>query len=307
MRNNHWLGIVRVLLLSLLLAGCNQEVQQEAGTLRQARQGFSSKVAQQNGQHDPVDIPPAGTFRLVRYQAQNGNLPAYLTPDPGDGKRHPAIVWITGGDCNSIGDVWSPASPDNDQTASAYRQAGIVMMFPSLRGGNQNPGLKEGFLGEVNDVEAATDYLAAQPYVDPKRIYLGGHSTGGTLTLLVSECSSKYRAVFSFGPVADVSGYGESSGFLPFDTSDSKEVKLRSPGYWLASITSPTWVFEGTSQGNIGELRKMAKSNKNPKAHFVEMEGSTHFSVLAPTNEMIAKKILEDTGDTCNITFTEGK
>ena len=37
-------------------------------------------------------------------------------------------------------------------------------------------------------------FLAAQPYVDPARIYLGGHSTGGTLALLVAECSETFRA-----------------------------------------------------------------------------------------------------------------
>ena len=28
-------------------------------------------------------------------------------------------------------------------------------------------------------------------------IYLGGHSTGGTLVLLVSECTDRFRAIFS--------------------------------------------------------------------------------------------------------------
>ena len=35
------------------------------------------------------------------------------------------------------------------------------MMFPSLRGGNNNPGSKEGFFGEVDDVLAAADLLQA--------------------------------------------------------------------------------------------------------------------------------------------------
>jgi hypothetical protein len=55
---------------------------------------------------------------------------------PRESAAQTSLLWITGGDCNSIGDVWSPAPPENDQTASAFRQAGIVMMYPSLRGGN---------------------------------------------------------------------------------------------------------------------------------------------------------------------------
>jgi hypothetical protein len=71
----------------------------------------------------------------VKYESPVGKLSAYLTPDPKDGKMHPAIIWITGGDCNTIDEVWRDMPADNDQTASVYRKAGIVMMYPSLRGG----------------------------------------------------------------------------------------------------------------------------------------------------------------------------
>jgi acetyl esterase/lipase len=295
------------LLLFLSLAGCtsHKAPSQQSTSLPEARRGFKTIVLPQTRQRDPVEQPPAAVFQTITYPAPVGELAAYLTPNPGDGRKHPAIIWITGGDCNTIGNVWSPASHENDQTASAYRDAGIVMMFPSLRGGNLNPGVKEGFFGEVDDVLAAAKYLESQSYVDPKRIYLGGHSTGGTLALLVAESSSRFRCVFSFGPIDDVSGYGADSGFLPFDLSNRKEVELRSPGYWLSSIQSPVWVFEGNSGGNIEPLRAMAKASTNPKTHFIEINGANHFATLAPTNKIIARKILEDAGETSAITFTE--
>lgn len=268
--------------------------------LADARKGFQPKIVPQRGQRDRVDQPPGNLLRLVRYDSPVGKLAAYLTPDPKDGKKRPAIVWITGGDCNSIGDVWSPAPAKNDQTAAAYRQAGIVMMFPSLRGGNDNPGQKEGYFGEVDDVLAAAKYLAQQPHVDPRRIYLGGHSTGGTLVLLVSEYSDVFRAVFSFGPVEDPRGYGPE--YTPFDTSNPRECELRAPGLWLASIKSPTFVFEG-SNGNIESLKEMARVNSNPKVQFFPIRGADHFSILAPMNRLIAEKMLRDTGPTCNLSF----
>ena len=110
-------------------------------------------------------------------------------------------------------------------------------MFPSLRGGNDNPGQNEGFFGEVDDVIAAAAFLSRQDYVDPKRIYLGGHSTGGTLVMLVAEYSDRFRAVFSFGPADDVRGYGGQ--FVPANLSDPKDYELRSPGRWLSSVRSP--------------------------------------------------------------------
>jgi dipeptidyl aminopeptidase/acylaminoacyl peptidase len=253
---------------------------------------------------DPPPSPPRSIFRLVKYESPVGKLAAYVSPDPGDGKKHPAIVWITGGDCNTIDDLWKPAPRANDQTAAAYRKAGVVLMFPSLRGGNDNPGRREGFFGEVDDVLAATDFLAKQPYVDPKRIYLGGHSTGGTLAMLVAESTDRYRAVFSFGPAATVQGYPDE--YLPFDRSNSREAELRSPALWLHSVRSPLFVFEGTDGGsNIDSLQLMAKITKNPQIHFLPVRGVDHFSILAPTNEKIAAKILGDEGPTTNLTFTE--
>jgi acetyl esterase/lipase len=295
--------------IAVALIGCNRQQgtspnnpDGKAVSLTEARKGFQTRLVRRGAAKEPVPQPPPNVFRLVRYDAPAGKLAAYLSPDPKDGKKHPAIIWITGGDCNKIEDVWSEAPANNDQTASAFRKSGVVMMFPSLRGGNDNPGVKEGFLGEVDDVLAAADFLAKQEYVDPKRIYLGGHSTGGTLVMLVAECSDRFRAVFSFGPASNVRGYGPQ--YLPCDLNNRREIELRSPGSWLASIQSPTFVFEGTVQGNIGDLQEMARTSTNPKAQFFPVRGASHFSILAPTNRLIAAKVMLDDGPTCNLAFT---
>lgn len=275
--------------------------------LADARQGFRTQLLPVQRARRAVQPAPADVFATIRYPSPNGPLAAYVTPDPGDGKRRPAIVWITGGDSNSLDPVWLPAPRDNDQTAAAYRRAGIVMMFASLRGGNDNPGIKEGFLGEVDDVVAAATHLRQLPYVDPDRVYLGGHSTGGTLALLVAECPNPFRAVFAFGPVDDVGGYGPDSELVPVNLADEREVRLRSPGYWLHSIATPTWVLEGTRRGNISSLRAMARRNTNPRVGFVEVAGATHFTVLAPLNELLARKILLDQGPACSIALNSAE
>ncbi|HLJ55872.1 MAG TPA: prolyl oligopeptidase family serine peptidase [Chthonomonadaceae bacterium] len=299
-----------VTVAAIATAGCDslKPPHERFATLVEARRGFKTSLRPQAGDRQPVDNPPPSVFRLVQYPAQPGSLQAYLTPDPRDGRRHPAIVWITGGDCNSIGEMWNPRPRSNDQTAAQYREAGIVLMVASLRGGNDNPGKKEGFLGEVDDVLAARDFLAQQPYVDPDRIYLGGHSTGGTLAMLVAECSDKFRAVFAFGPVYDVAGYGDNSPFTPFDTHDAREDELRSPGYWLKCIKSPTWAIEGAAgDSNIHDLRKMNDVTTNANVHFLEVRDADHFADLAPTNAYIAQAILADTGPTCTIQLPQDR
>ncbi|MGH7192384.1 MAG: hypothetical protein ACREJM_02500 [Candidatus Saccharimonadales bacterium] len=110
--------------------------------LPDARRDFKTVLRPAGNVRDPVPQPPSNVFNKIIYESPVGPLAAYLTPDPHDGQKHPAIVWITGGDCNSIGDVWSVAPRSNDQTAAAFRKAGIARMCPALSGGHDNPVVK---------------------------------------------------------------------------------------------------------------------------------------------------------------------
>jgi dienelactone hydrolase len=165
------------------------------------------------------------------------------------------------------------------------------MMFPSQRGGNDNPGRREGFYGEVDDILSATDHLAKLPYVDPKQIYLGGHSTGGTLVMVVGACTDRYRALFSLGPAAAAWQYG--GDFVYCDPKDEDEMRLRSPIYWMHCVTSPMFVFEGENGNWDGAIKAMADQNSNPSIQFFKIAGHDHFSVIAPLAEKLAAQIVK--------------
>ena len=286
------------------LTGCSRPADAQKGSLADARRGFQTRLVQQLKDTDPLPEPPAQLFRTVRVRfarGQTGRLPQSLARRWQEAPGHP--VDLRGRLSNSIGETaWKEQPPDNDQSASAFRKAGVVMMYPSFRGGNGNPGVSEGFFGEVDDLLAAADYLAKQDFVDPDRIYLGGHSTGGTLVLLAAESSDRFRAVFSFGPADDVAGYGPKE--LPFDLSNAREVELRSPGRWLHSIRTPVFVFEGDREGNVDSLRVLARAN-NPLVHCYTVRGASHFSTLAPVTRLIASQVRADEGPKTNIAFTE--
>jgi len=82
---------------------------------------------------------------------------------------------------------------------------------------------------------------------------------------------------------------------VPFDTSDEREKRLRSPKLWLDSIHVPTFVFEGTeAPSNIFALREMEALNHNPLVKFVEVPGGTHFTIIAPLVRDIASQIQKD-------------
>ena len=262
-------------------------------SLAAAREGFKTTVhVRANG--TPLPTPPAALFIRSDYTGGEGRtLAAFVTPDPHDGQRHAAIVWITGGDSSTLGDFWTPGPADNDESASAFRKAGVVMMFPTLRGGNTDEGTREFFMGEVDDVHAAANHLARLPYVDPARIYLGGHSTGGTLALLVAETGGRYAAVFAWGPVGSVDRYPGSMVDFDFAGLDERERKLRSPKFWLPAISTPTYLIEGREPpGNIGELDDLCRNPGNERVSCIAVQGANHFSAIDAVARVLAPRLV---------------
>jgi acetyl esterase/lipase len=262
-------------------------------SLPAARKALKSTV---EGKPDntPAPEPPTGVLEKVYYDAPLGKNVAYVTPVQ-PGARRPAILWIQGGFQWGIdASAWKDAPRDNDQSAAAFRKAGIVEMYPALRGANQNPGHPECFLGEIDDVLAAAELLAKRPDVDPQRVYLGGHSTGGLMVLLAAASTPRFRTVFAFGPVADPRQYGDS-GCLPPNASDA-EARPRAPIEFLHEIVTPTFIIEG-AKGNAAILPLLQKRVGKAPITFLEIPDATHFSVLGPSCDVIAKSILADTGD----------
>jgi len=274
-------------------AQTGQPGKNQASTLADARHGFQTKISQAGTGSPPLPHPPEQYFVRIDYKSTgNLGLPAFITPDPKDGQKRPAIIWLTGGDTNSLDDFWTPGPESNDQSASEFRKAGIVMMFPTLRGGNQNPGGKEFFYGEVDDVLAAANHLAGRPYVDPNRIYLGGHSTGGTLALLVAETGAKFKSVFAFGPVASLDRYPRALIPVDFKQHDKLELNIRSPIHWLQGIASRTYLIEGgLPPSNLGDLAELCQASRNPVVDCITGYESNHFSILAKASRVIAAKI----------------
>ena len=253
-----------------------------APNLASAKEGRATALARRLPGGGPPPAPPEG-FELVRYPSPAGDLAAYVATPAGRGAKSAAVVYVLGGFSNGVGGTpWSRAPRENDQSGRAFSEAGLTVMWPSRRGGHDNPGHKEGFYGEVDDVLAARDWLAKQPYVDPDRIYLVGHSTGAVVSLLAAASSDgAFRAVFAIGAVDDPALYGAKA--IVYDTTDPEERRLRAPGEWLHAVRDPTYVMEG-ELGTKGadSIRRMRSNSENPYVRFMNVPGLDHFSVLRP-------------------------
>ena len=109
------------------------------------------------------------------------------------------------------------------------------------------------FYDEVDDVISAAEYLRKQAFVDDKKIYVAGSSTGGTLTMLAALTYPHFRAAVSFSASPDAVGYprhavaiGDWSD-IPFHYRNPKE-KLRCARASAASFKCPARLYYGTEE-----------------------------------------------------------
>jgi dipeptidyl aminopeptidase/acylaminoacyl peptidase len=313
-RHSIAIGVAAILLWSCSgKAGKSPSPQAEpAIDLLTARAGFVSKLLPPTPwRFDPVDIPPAEVYNVIRYRSPAGELVAYISPDPGDGRKHPAVLWAHGGFYGVGSHLWETQPASNDQTPNAFRKAGFVVMLPSWRGENANPGRMELFYGEVDDALAAASYLSNVPYIDPSRMYMVGHSTGATITLLAAEAGAKLRAAFAFGGapdlypvVSDGKGYSQKT---PYDYRDKQESYVRSPIHFVETLKTPTWYFEGEDSMYVSdalEMQRRAQRAGVPFATFI-VAGGNHVNILHPLTALLAERIAQDIGPSCAIRITK--
>jgi len=259
--------------------------------LARLRAGFETRIFSDT-ERWAAPRPPPELFELVHYAAPLGANAAYVTP-PVEGTHRPALIWIAGGFDWNIGS-WTPGPRENDQSAMTFHHPDLVLMKPSLRGSNENPGRNECFLGEVDDVLSALAYLKSRADVDPDRIYLGGHSTGATMALLVAASSADFRAVFAFGPVSDPRNYGDISCLPP--STEGLEARLRSPIEFVHEIRTPTFLIEGATAGNAVSCQQLMNRRGSAPLQFLKVAGGDHFNVIAPGSEVVLQAILRDVG-----------
>ena len=279
--------------------------------LLQARKQFATKLTASSYRPDgPAETPPGRVFRKIHFKSKVGPLVAYLSKNPGDGKKHPAILWAHGGFGGIGSSTWARANHANDYSMQAFLQKGLVVMAPSWRGENDNPGRFELFYGEVDDLLAAARHLRSLPYVDKNRIYLAGHSTGGTLTLLATEATDMFRASFSMGGAPDLYPmmvFGGGYGNTPYDPKSRAESFYRSAINFVGAIKTPTFHIEGEkSERYVADAKRMRKAAalKYIPFHAYAIRGGDHFSILYHVKRVIAAKISKDTGPKCNITLS---
>jgi dipeptidyl aminopeptidase/acylaminoacyl peptidase len=229
------------------------EIQKE--DYAQARSRFQTKLLRKGPSPQPWEpVKVLAGVTEVEYPSGELRLKAWVNR-PAEGKgRHPAVLFLHGGFAFGLED-WTISQP--------FRDAGFVVLTPLLRAENGQPGAFSFFYDEVDDVLAAAEYLAKQPYVDTNRLYVAGSSAGGTLSLLAAQASKRFRAAASYSASPDQALLVRHAKIdLPFDKTNPRELQLRSPLAYAASFKCPVRIYYATRDHFVLTSQKTAEVAK---------------------------------------------
>ena len=239
-----------------------------------ARKTFKTRLTRLGPSPDaPEALAPPGGAELITYASEDLKLGAWITPAVKRTQR-PGLLFLHGGNVLG-GGHWDLTLP--------YRRAGYTVMLPALRGENGQPGAYSGFYDENSDVLAAAETLAGIPGVDRSRVFVAGHSIGGTQTLLAALSSKLFRgaAAFSGGANAWVF-FARFPEMLCFDPGDVREFEMRSAVCFAASFKCPTRIFHGTNETRLAGPSMLTAERARGAGLNVEATAipGDHFSAL---------------------------
>jgi dipeptidyl aminopeptidase/acylaminoacyl peptidase len=249
-----------------------------------------------------------GTYESETYAGANGApIQMWVNYPPGfdKSKKYPVFLLIHGGPHNAITNAmqfrWN---------AQVFGSWGYVTAWPNFHGSS---GFGNAFTDSINpqqdalpyrDVIAATEWLAAKPWIDADRMVAGGGSYGGYLTSIILGRSHPFKALVAHAAVynwytqvgADYAY--EMPRFGGFWTPEQQAVfKNGSPHYGAANFSTPTLVVHGQRDlrvpVNHGIELYHALLQKGVPTRLVYFSDENHW-VLKPGNSLVWYREVKD-------------
>lgn len=155
----------------------------------------------------PADASPAG-IRQIPVGVGSPRLTGTLTLPAGNG-RFPAVVLVSGSGPNDQNETLGPDHPFLD-IALGLAARGIASLRYDKRTRDYprsiDPRTFTATLEYVPDALAAIRLLQHDPAIDPRRIFVLGHSQGGTYAPLIAQDAPQVAGVILLAPGAESPG-----------------------------------------------------------------------------------------------------
>ena len=189
--------------------------------------------------------------------AENQRLYYRLTK-PSDfdpAKRYPVMLYVYGGPhVQKVQKAW------DDPLVQVMARRGYIVFSIDNRGSDRRGKAFEEALFrhlggvEVNDQLAGVKWLAAQPYVDAKRIGVFGWSYGGYMSLmLLAQASEQIACGVAGAPVTDWALYDShyTERYLDQPADNAEGYRTSSVFAHLAGLKSPLLLVHGMADDNV--------------------------------------------------------
>lgn len=205
--------------------------------------------------------------------AQGDPVQVWLTYPPGfdPKKRWPILHVIHGGPHTQFGDAWHYR-----WNAQVFAAQGYVVACVNYHGSS---GFGYAFLDsithrwgelELQDVEAATDALLAEPWADPKRVFATGGSYGGYMVAWMNGHvpAGRYAAYICHAGCYDwqamfaddaYSWHAKELGAWYWD--NPAQIAKQSPHAFAQHMTTPTLVIHGALDYRVPDAQGLAYYN----------------------------------------------
>ena len=306
MSNNQklaFLGVVAVFVLICISIAIRTHHEQEHKKQLLSKPLLESKKTHQTNltTKAPVQgsfrMPPPPEARAVTYQSDGRQLLAWIVtkkrpygaPVTMTQERHPGLLYCHGG---------YAIHADTVSEVRPYTNKGFVVLIPTWRGENGNPGNYEMCYGEVDDAANALDYLRSMPNVDREQVFATGIGMGGTIAMLLAESTSNLKKAAACSAYPNMFEAGPYSG-APFDPKDDQELNLRSPARHVNSLKCPLYLEYGNedeeSRKYLLQAREMKKDGKDLGKDITVQEISdvNQKTVIPLANRLIARFFLQ--------------
>jgi dipeptidyl aminopeptidase/acylaminoacyl peptidase len=215
-------------------------------------------------------------------------------------RKHPAIHVIHGGPHAAAGDTFGYR-----WNAHVFASKGYVVASVNYHGSSGfGFAFRDSIMGrqgqlETRDIEAATDWLLAKPWVDRKRIFAAGGSYGGFLVAWMNGhiAAGRYRAYVCHAGVFDrVATFSADSyterpkdlGALYWE--NPAKVRAQSPCTFADRMDTPTLVTHGNNDYRVPDTNGLAYYNtlqsRGVATRLVWFPDENHW-VLKPRNSRL--------------------
>ena len=188
-------------------------------------------------------------------------------------KKYPAIVYVYGGPATQTVQRTWPRLYDQYLAQHGYIVFSIDNRGTPRRGAKFGGALfrHQGKV-EVEDQVLGADWLAAQPYVDARRIGVHGWSNGGYMTLmLLAKASDRYACGVAGAPVTDWALYDThyTERYMDHPKANVEGYAASSVFSHLDGLTSKLLLIHGMADDNVlfvNSTKLMSELQKRGKA-----------------------------------------